>query len=308
VEHSFLDVSKLQSPELRAGSRCPSIEQAGKDGGENRMRLLTLVVTAAMAAIPRTSQTPAQKPAFEVTSIKPNRNTTLPGSLGAPGGHLLATNVPLRSILKLAYRPSDGQLFDYQIVGAPGWIDVDHFDMEAKPEGDRPIPRARFQLMLQSLLEDRFRLRTHREKRELLVYDLIAKGRPKIQLSEDQTPLAPVEAPDTGPLLRGTYQSMSDASGITIAAKAIPISTLIALLQGRGDRRIVDKTNLSGLYDFNLHYKVESLSVAPEDPPADPNGLSLFTAIEEQLGLKLESSKGPVEVLVIDSVEKPSEN
>jgi uncharacterized protein (TIGR03435 family) len=101
---------------------------------------------------------------------------------------------------------------------------------------------------------------------------------------------------------------MTDASGITISAKAISLSTFIAVLRGRVDRRIVDKTNLNGLYDIRLHFKPEALSASPDANPADPNGGLLFTAIEEQLGLKLESARGPVEVLVIDSVSKPSEN
>jgi uncharacterized protein (TIGR03435 family) len=100
----------------------------------------------------------------------------------------MATNVTLRPILKLAFRPPSGQLFDYQLIGAPQWIDEDHFDIEARPDGERPIAREQFQLMLQGLLEDRFRLKTHHEMRELPVYNLISKNRPKIQLSEDQTP------------------------------------------------------------------------------------------------------------------------
>ena len=272
------------------------------------LRNVTTVMAALLIAVAPSAQAQSSRPTFDVTSVKRNTSANGLGSLGAPGGHLMARNVTLRPILKLAYRPSSGQLFDYQLIGAPQWIDEDHFDIEARPEGQRPIPREQFQLMLQGLLEDRFRLKTHEEMRELPVYNLIPKDRPKIQLSEDQTPPSPVEAPDTGSLPRGAYRSMSDASGITISAKAISISTLIALLQGQVDRRIVDKTNLNGLYDIRLHFKPEALSVSPDANPADPNGALLFTAIEEQLGLKLESSKGPVEVLVIDSVQRPSEN
>jgi uncharacterized protein (TIGR03435 family) len=208
----------------------------------------------------------------------------------------------------MAYRPPSGKLFDYQLIGAPQWVDEDHFDIEAKPEGGRPIPREQFQLMLQALLEDRFRLKTHHEMRELPVYNLISKDRPKIQLSEDQTPTGPVEGPDTGPLPRGAWGSMSDASGITIEGKAVSISTFIYVLQGRVDRRILDKTNLNGLYDVRLHFKPEAWPVSPDANPADPDGALLFTAIVEQLGLKLESAKGPVELLVIDGVQRPSEN
>jgi uncharacterized protein (TIGR03435 family) len=250
----------------------------------------------------------AQKPSFEVSSIKVNTRENGPGSMGVFSGRLIATAVTLRPILQLAYRPPTGQLLDYQLIGAPNWIDQDRFDIEAKPEGDaRPIPRDQIQLMVQSLLEDRFRLKAHRETRELPVYDLlVAKDRPKIQLSEDQTPPKPAETPDSGLLPRGSYRSTEGPSGVNISARAIPISTLVNLIQNRTDRRIVDKTNLKGLFDIELRFirELQSESVASRDSVAPV----LFTAIQEQLGLKMESAKAPVEVIVIDAIAKPSAN
>lgn len=243
---------------------------------------------------------------FEVVSVKPNTHDQGPGSYSVFGGRLIATAETLRPILRLAYRASTGPLLDYQFIGAPDWIDKDRFDIEAKPGGaPRPIPRDELQPFVRSLLEDRFYLKAHLERRELPVYDLlVVKQPPKIRLSDDQTPPTPVEAPDSGPLPRGTYAIRSDASGVTITARAIPISTFVSLLQARIDRVIVDKTNLKGLFDVDLRFSRQLTTVAasPESAPALP------TALSEQLGLKLESSKGPVEVLVIDSVRKPSEN
>jgi uncharacterized protein (TIGR03435 family) len=274
------------------------------------MRCIGLALTLGMALVlaAAQAQAQAQKPAFEVASIKSNTREQGPGSLGVFGGRLIATAVTLRPILQLAYRPATGRLLDYQFIGAPDWIDKDRYDIDAKPEGDaRPIPRERLQLLVQSLLEDRFRLKAHRETRELPVYYLfVSKDHPKIQLSTDQTPPKPVEAPDSGPLPRGTYTSREDASGVTITARAIPISTFVSLLQNRIDRVILDKTNLNGLFDIDLKCSRELRPDGAASP--DMAAPSLSTAIQEQLGLKLESSKGPVEILVIDSVGKPSEN
>jgi uncharacterized protein (TIGR03435 family) len=278
---------------------------------------LALMTTA---VIPVLSQTPtANKPSFEVVSVKRNTSGNGPGSLNTPGGRLIATNVTLRPILKLAYRPADGQLLDDQIIGAPSWVDSDKFDIEAKSAGDaRPTPRTQLQPLVQALLEDRFQLKVHREVRDLPVYSLVvAKAQPKIKLSEDQTSPPPVPVPSSGPIPRGGYISSVRQSGVVITGVAITISTLASLLEARVDRHIVDKTDLKGLFDFKLEFSREltapSLSTdaaIPNNAPAaeDPTNPTLFTAIQEQLGLKLEAAKAPVEVIVIESVRKPTEN
>jgi uncharacterized protein (TIGR03435 family) len=181
-------------------------------------------------------------------------------------------------------------------------------------------------LMLQSLLEDRFQLKIHRETKELPVYDLaVAKGGPKVKLSEDQSPFRPPErgaAPPPppqrgGPMPRG---SMRMGRG-DLEATALPLTSLINALSQQLGRTIVDKTGLQGLYDIKLQWTPDALPSGPagsggpagirgpnEPPPPDPAGPTIFTAVQEQLGLRLESSKGPVEIIVIDNVERPAAN
>ena len=239
-----------------------------------------------------------------MASVKLNTRDQGGGSYCVVGGRLIATAITLRPILRLAYRASTGPLLDCQLIGAPGWIDKDRFDIDAKPEGEpHRISRAQMQPLVQSLLADRFNLKAHVEVRELPVYDLIVvKDHFKIRLSEDQTPPMPMEAPDSGD--RGSYTSRVDQSGVTISARAIPISTFVRGLQSHVDLVILDKTNLNGLFDVDLKFST-SLTTAASTPDAAP---ALATAVEEQLGLKLESARGPVKVLVIDSVSKPTEN
>jgi uncharacterized protein (TIGR03435 family) len=172
--------------------------------------------------------------------------------------------------------------------------------------------------MVQSLLEDRFQLKVHGETRDLPVYELtVAKGGPKAKLSEDQSPPMLPE-PGTPPPPPGTVpRGLMRMGRGDFADSAISIDNfaLGALYVGRP---VIDKTGLKGLYDIKLQWAPERVSnagpfqpgapIAGPDTAADPSGLSIFTAVQEQLGLKLESTKGPVKVLVIDRVQKPSEN
>jgi|SRR5262245_19871162 len=160
------------------------------------------VAAIAVAAIPLLLQSSlVQKPAFEVTSVKPSAPAGGPLTMGSRGGRFTATNVPIKLLVQLAYQPPDGTgLLPDQIVGGPSWLASDHFDIEAKPEGDaRNVPLGQMWPMLQTLLEDRFQLKTHRETRQLPVYNLIiAKDGLNMKLSEDQTPA--VADPDAPPL------------------------------------------------------------------------------------------------------------
>jgi uncharacterized protein (TIGR03435 family) len=153
-------------------------------------------------------------------------------------------------------------------------------------------------LMLQSLLEERFKLRLHRESREEPVYELVvAGGGPRMKQAADS-----LKQPQRG-LRMGRGQ---------LTGTAAPISILINQISQQLGRSVIDKTGLTGQYDFELKWTPEfnQSQASPADPGPQPDlgGPSIFTAIQEQLGLKLESTKGPVEVIVIDSAEKPSEN
>ena len=260
---------------------------------------------------------------FEVATIK--QNTAVQGRsrlADQPGGRFVATRISLRTLIGAAYQgnPPTGQL-----SGGPNWIDSDLWDIEAKaPEGSVP-PNPTFGfpsqmiLMLQSLLEDRFQLKLHRETRESAIYDLtIAKGGSKLKLSDDQTPpsMSGPGAPPPQPIVppRGAMKMVSgdfEASALSFGDFAKALAALYL------HRPVDDKTGLKGLYDIKLRWTPDPAigaplgpggPVAPVPPTADTSGPDIFTAIQEQLGLKLDSAKGPVEVLVIDSAQKPSGN
>jgi uncharacterized protein (TIGR03435 family) len=288
-------------------------------------KLVSVVAAIAVAAIAAAAQAPpAHKPQFEVASVKPNKSGNLSGGgLRPQGDRFVATNVTLRMLLQFAYRPQDGTpMLNDRLVGGPAWMDSDHFDVQAKLEQDaRAIPQEQIRLMLQSLLEDRFQVKAHWETRDLPVYILtIGKGGPKLKLSEDQTPPAPVttrppQRPGEAPVLpRGVFSVMPAPSGMMITGTAIPFSNIIGFIQVRVGRRIFDKTDLKGLYDIRLQF-ADSLSAPPAavsttgepTPLPEPSAPPLAVALDE-LGLKLDSTKMPLEVLVIDSVQKPSEN
>jgi uncharacterized protein (TIGR03435 family) len=292
------------------------------------MRLLYLCLLAAVVvAIPVFCQSPADaKPSFEVATVKPSD----PGQRGAmiqnqPGGRFVTKGTPLRTLMTFAYR-----VRDFQISGGPGWIGTDRWDIEGRAEeGSIPVPTGPpdpntpdpIGIRLQTLLEQRFQLKTHRETKELPIYELsIAKGGSKMKLSDDQTPYRPPErgsppppAPQPGGVMPRYSMRMGRGS---LQASAVEMPFFVQVLSQQLGRNVTDTTGLKGLYDIQLDWTPDpppsgALAGAggPEAaPPIDPNGPSIFTAIQEQLGLKLESTKGPVDVIVIDSVQKPSEN
>ena len=244
-------------------------------------------------------------PVFDVASIKPNITGCCP-SFGFSQRGTVDTDVSLRKLIALAYR-----LQDFEVYGGPRWVDADHFDVEGITKDTKASPdRAR--LMLQSLLAERFRLKVHRETRQLPVYALVIDKRgPKIKLSADQIsptvngPSQPGAGPNHGAFKFGAGSMIGNAVGLSLLA---------GLLSQHLDRRVIDRTGLEGRFDIQLRW-TPGQGEAPFDPGgnlvpavADFSGSSIFTAIQEQLGLKLESKRGPVEVTVIDQAEKPSEN
>jgi uncharacterized protein (TIGR03435 family) len=238
------------------------------------------------------------RPSFEVASIKPGDPNSHQFGIGIRGSLFIATNASLKMMIGFAY-----DVQDHQISGGPKWLDSDRFSIEAKPKAAIPFSMERMEplkLMLQSLLEERFKLAFHRETRVEPVYELVvAKGGPR--LKENSAP-----GPDGRVGLFGRGRG-------DLTATAMPIAVLAGTLSQRMGRSVIDKTGLSGKYDFTLVYTPDqSTPGGPDerDAPAapDPAGPSIFTALQEQLGLKLESAKGPVEILVIDRAEKPDAN
>jgi len=297
-----------------------------------KLRALFLALPFAFAiAAPVLAQAPGEaRPSFEVASIKPNTSAQMGMSIGIqPGGRFVASGMTFRFLITFAYR-----VRDFQVIGGPSWTTSDRWNIEARAEEGSILPQTGprdpnapdpIGLRLQSLLEDRFQLKLHRETRELPAYELsVAKSGLKIKLSEDQTPYRPPAKGDPpaqpqiikpgGPMPR---RSMLMGMG-NLEANGVEFDSFVQMLSQQLGRTVIDKTGLKGLYDIKLQWAPEARQGATpfgpspagvEPPPAsDPSGPSIFTAVQEQLGLKLESTKGPTEVIIIDSVEKPSEN
>jgi uncharacterized protein (TIGR03435 family) len=284
----------------------------------------TLLALGVLTAAQPLVQSPAP-PTFEVASVRLNRDGNGLIAVGfEPGGRFRATNTPLRLLIRLAY-----QVQDFQIVGGPGWIDSERFDIVAKAEGVPPLPQIR--LMLRSLLEDRFKLVARSETRELPIYALViaradGKTRPELRPSGAEcAPLTlwpgapPPPPPPAGPANpgRGAPRCPSMFVPGRTSARAVTMAQLATTLSQFVSRFVIDRTGLSGNFDFDLQWTPDQLPLgppggavpgAPGPPPVDLNGPSIFTALQEQLGLKLEPQRGPVDVLVIDRAEQPTDN
>jgi uncharacterized protein (TIGR03435 family) len=226
--------------------------------------------------------------AFEVASIKPS--TDPPGSVSGifeTKGRIHAKNVTLKRCVRGAYNVPQPQ-----IVGGPQWVDQDRYYIEAKatvPAGDHEL-----MLMLQALLADRFKLVLHGEQRPLAGYRLVvAKGGLKAR------PSAP-DRSSVGHSQRGRI----DAESCTMAQLALKLSEVL-------QKPVLDTTEIPGRFDLKLEWTPDDMQAKPpldDQRGSAADGPSIFAALQEQLGLKLESGKIPAEVLVIDSAEKPSEN
>lgn len=257
---------------------------------------LIALMSSAMAG-----QAATASPVFEVASVKLNK-TGIPrrGSMEFPRGgeRFTATNMPLGPLLLTAYDITARQ------ISVPASFPGDRYDIAAK--ADRPVSPDEMRRMLQELLIDRFKLVVHREIKVVPVYALvIGKGGPKLHSSEvqesDATPRTPSRAAGTetqsGHLIFKN-ESMAD------------FAWALSRTAGIGDRIVVEKTGLKGSYDFELTFGRDNALPPEADgresaPPAEP---SVFSALQEQLGLRLEAGKEPVEFLVIDHVEEPSAN
>jgi uncharacterized protein (TIGR03435 family) len=240
---------------------------------------------------------------FEVASVKPADPNSNQVSLGfAPGGGLNAINVSVKQLIAMAYNVTCGKMCDERITGGPGWLDSSRYDVMARaPASDQNSTREQVRQRVQALLADRFKLVVRRETREAPVFELVvAKGGHKLK-----------EYTGDGPGgIRGSRP------GELIAERA-SLSGLVVNLTGMVGRPVIDRTGLNGRYDFKLEWTPEMLGggKGPGGPgeKVDPSGPefgggSIFSALQEQLGLKLESKKGPVEYILIQSAEKPAAN
>jgi uncharacterized protein (TIGR03435 family) len=244
-------------------------------------------------------------PAFEVATIKPSADLMVWSGFLLPGGGRLvgdgnlclrcfeASHVTVKAMVAFAY-----DVRDFYISGGPGWAGGDRFDIVARTETS--ATPAQIRVMMQTLLKERFQLALRHESRTVTVYDLVVnKGAPKLKESSRKDGLSGIRF-----LGRGNVEGMGTA-----------VSGLAGYLQTLLGNVVVDKTGLTGNYDFKLTWAPDEAQAGkpgaqgvPATNGAEESGPSIFTALQEQLGLKLEATKGPVETMVIERVEKPSEN
>ena len=250
------------------------------------MKSIVTIVSAGLACAASAFPQPAT---FEAVSIKPAESGVGGRSFTQrPGGSLTTSNATVRSVIAFAY-----QVMPEEISGGPLWSASDGFDIDAK--GAIPkVTQPQFRQMVQNLLAERFQLKLHRETRELPVYVLVqAKSGTKLEEAKDDNAEASMRIEGPGMM-----------TGVKATMPALA-NTLIRPLK----RRVIDETGLKGSYNFKLRFVPDQTRPGPDPdaaPPAD--GPSIFTALQEQLGLSLKSAKRPVEVLVIDQLEKPSPN
>src|ERR1700730_11933538 len=254
-------------------------------------------------------------PTFDVVSVKPNKSDgNMVRIMAKPDGYA-ASNLSLKMLVQSAYG-----IREDLISGAPSWADSARFDIDAKVAGpdvdalQKLSPEQR-RLLLQPLLADRFKLKIHTETKQLPVYEIVlAKGGSKLkEATAGDTYANGTKGPDGV----GRGGMMRSGPG-QLTAQAVPMTSLANMLSQQLHRTVLDKTGLTGKYDLELNwtpdqgadpmFKGAEGSQQRADAAPDASGPSIFTVLQEQLGLKLQSAKGPVETIVIDHVEMPSEN
>jgi bla regulator protein BlaR1 len=226
---------------------------------------------------------------FDVASIKPSSPDGGTETRRYPGGRFTASGVTLKALIQRAWNVKS-----FQVVGGPAWVNSQRYDVNAKAALDGNLSGDQLMPLIQALLVERFHLRIHRETRELPIYSLVlGKSGAKLQ-----------------PTTTATGPTWSKTSGLLTGQKISMEMFATDLLEPQLDRVVTDHTGIKGEFDVRLTWTPVDIDANDADSPlpANPDGPSLFTAIQEQLGLKLEATKGPVEVLVIESVEKPSGN
>ena len=253
-------------------------------------------------AIPEPPPPPARmaanaNPAFDVATIRPSDPAHPEQIITLRGAEVITTNVTVHALINLAY-----WLHPKQLTGGPDWTESAKFDVAGKPDAPGQPNVDQMKMMLQKLLADRFQLKFHFEKRELSVYAIgIAKNGSKLTKSQDDPKGIPGWSIGRTP------------SGTRMTFRNAPLSQIAAVLQNSMDKPVVDQSGLSERYDFTVTFTPDpgQAALIGGPPPAADNpdaAPDLFTAFQQQLGLKLESTKAPVDVMVIDKVEKPSEN
>jgi len=269
------------------------------------------------------AQSPADAPPlqFDVASVKPNHSGDFRRAIGPSPGGFSALNSSLRELVAMAYGVPQS-VAAINVIAGPAWIDSERFDIDAKTGVER-LPPAQISEMLRAVLTDRFHVKAHKETRERDVYALVvadsARGLgPRLTaatydcaaryaaLARKETPQA---LPPPGPDGRRTCSGQSRPGNVY--AIGFQIDSLADSLAPFVGRVVLNRTGLTGGFNFDVTWTPEQLPPNRpdgDDPRIDPNGPSIFTALREQLGLRLESQRAPVEVVVIDSAERPTPN
>jgi bla regulator protein blaR1 len=275
---------------------------------------IVLPVLLAVSVLAQQASAPLK---FEVASIKPSSSDDRRvAMMFQPGGGFRASGATLKMLLAEAYG-----VREFQISGGPSWISSERFDITAKAErsaasettpdalqqmtdAERKTMQEQMAQRLQALFADRFQLVVHHERKEQKVYALVVgKNGSKLQQSQGGA---------------GMRQGMMRMGRGSVEGQGVGLEALIRAISGQLGRPVIDRTGLTGRYDIKLQWTPDpgqnatalggALPPGVEPPPSDPNGPSIFAALQEQLGLRLESEKAPVDLIVIDRVEKPSEN
>jgi uncharacterized protein (TIGR03435 family) len=228
-------------------------------------------------------------PTFEVATIRLSDPADQKHRFEVHGHRVVLENQTVQTMIEMSYG-----VHRKQIVNAPSWTETQRFDIEGLPDVEGQPSVLQFQEMVRKLLEERFGLKSHAEKRDMPRYVLtVAKGGPKLELTKS--------APDALPNERGT----GDSTSMSLQMENVSMGELAHNLQGALDRPVVDETELKGKYDFTLRWLRDD---APATAEADSNLPRLFTALQEELGLKIEPSRGEVEMMVIDHIGQPESN
>jgi len=243
------------------------------------MRIVYVASLAAWASCALLAQS------FEVASIRLHTDQVRMVGLTTSGPRVTISAFSVSNLVEYAY-----DLKMYQVVGGPDWATSDRYDIVAKAEGDGPVTPHDAHIMMQALLADRFQAKVHREMRELPVFALVvAKNGPKLKENND-------------PEAKYSMSMSSPKQDVATTTTKGTMEQLAGQLSANTRRPVLDKTGLTGTYDYKLEWLPDNAATADSNLP------SIYTAVEEQLGLKLESTKAPIEVVVIDRVERPSAN
>jgi uncharacterized protein (TIGR03435 family) len=281
------------------------------------MALAVRVIASVLLALIASSaegQVPGDVPAFEVTSVRPRTGDTPSGPIPNAPDRFVRPNVAVSQLIEYAY-----EVREFQVIGGPGWVRSDRFEVSAKAETS--VPQAQMRLMVQRLLAERFGLVVHRETREMDTYTLVTARRDgrlgeKMRSSErDCGPIIDAGNPrprqgDEPPPCAWFVALMNGLARLRLTGIRVP--RFAAVLEPMATRKIVDRTNIDGTYDIELDFLPDAGLLGLRIPNATALQQSdippLTTAIQDQLGLKLESERAPVEVILIDKAQAPTPN